>query len=213
MSLWGNKDLANNAPFSAPSQVKFSPTTANQTSLYGNTKTGGFISGANVGTFAADRTEVATNPGIAHAGWQLRIEGSGGRAGRVFYETLVAGRSFGTTDAEDVVLVDALLAFITQPGNKSAANNANAYFFANVSITPSNAANVQYRWQRDQGNGSFINIASSVVFSGQNTPNLIISNVGGIGFANNMSGNVFRLIVEVDSGSPITSANSTLTVV
>jgi len=35
----------------------------------------------------------------AHAGWVLRTEGTGGRAGRVFYETLVAMGSLGATGA------------------------------------------------------------------------------------------------------------------
>ena len=38
--------------------------------------------------------------GIAHAGWVLRTEGTGGRAGRVHYETLVAMGSLGQTDAK-----------------------------------------------------------------------------------------------------------------
>ena len=54
-------------------------------------------------------TAVATisgGKGIAHTGWQLRTEGTGGRAGRVHYETLVAGGI--TTDAsDDTILKDA----------------------------------------------------------------------------------------------------------
>lgn len=38
--------------------------------------------------------------GAAHAGWVVRTEGSGGRAGRVQYETLVAMGSLGNTAAE-----------------------------------------------------------------------------------------------------------------
>lgn len=50
----------------------------------------------------------ATNKGVAHAGWNLRRVGSGGRAGRVHYETLVAmGSMTNSTDAEDSVLPDA----------------------------------------------------------------------------------------------------------
>lgn len=37
---------------------------------------------------------------VTHSGWVLRTEGSGGRAGRVFYETLVATGSI-TGDADD----------------------------------------------------------------------------------------------------------------
>lgn len=40
-----------------------------------------------------------------HAGWVVRTVGSGGRAGRVFYETIVAMGSM-TGDAEDVILKD-----------------------------------------------------------------------------------------------------------
>ena len=39
------------------------------------------------------------NKGVAHAGWVLRTEGSGGRAGRVQYETLVAMGSLGAQTA------------------------------------------------------------------------------------------------------------------
>ena len=40
---------------------------------------------------------------IASPGWVLRTEGTGGRAGRIQYETLVAGRSLITGDAADDV--------------------------------------------------------------------------------------------------------------
>jgi hypothetical protein len=49
------------------------------------------------------------NKGIAHSGWNVRTVGTGGRAGRVQYETLVAmGSMAPTTDgADDAVLPDA----------------------------------------------------------------------------------------------------------
>jgi hypothetical protein len=40
-----------------------------------------------------------TKTGAAHAGWVLRTAGSGGRAGRVQYETLVAMGSLGAQTA------------------------------------------------------------------------------------------------------------------
>ena len=43
--------------------------------------------------------------GVAHTGWNLRSAGSGGRAGRVQYETLVAGGI--TSDGEDTIFKDA----------------------------------------------------------------------------------------------------------
>lgn len=210
MPLWGKKDLANNSPQFVGALVKISANTNNRDRMFGNTAANVFVSKATIGVFGADKNEVAATPGVAHSGWQLRTVGSGGRAGRVTYETLVALRNI-TTDNEDAVLFDALIKIISQPGNKSAANNSNAYFSVNASIVPSGT--ITYRWQRDQGNGTWVNIASSVVFSGQNTSNLIISNVGWIGLANSLSGNVFRCILESTAASPVTTANSTLTVV
>jgi hypothetical protein len=53
----------------------------------GDTATGTLeLSGAKIG-------------GVAHAGWVLRTEGTGGRAGRVQYETLVAMGSLGAQTA------------------------------------------------------------------------------------------------------------------
>jgi len=49
----------------------------------------------------------AQNRGIAHAGWVVRTEGTGGRAGRVQYETLVAMGSMSTDGSDDNVLPDA----------------------------------------------------------------------------------------------------------
>ena len=42
----------------------------------------------------------AKTGGVAHAGWVIRREGTGGRAGRVQYETLVAMGSLGATDGK-----------------------------------------------------------------------------------------------------------------
>jgi hypothetical protein len=62
--------------------------------LQGDTATGAAVVGG------------ARNKGVSHAGWVVRKVGTGGRAGRVQYETLVAMGSM-TGDAEDNVLPDA----------------------------------------------------------------------------------------------------------
>lgn len=49
----------------------------------------------------------AQNKGVQHAGWVLRTVGSGGRAGRVQYETLVAMGSVSTDGSDDEILPDA----------------------------------------------------------------------------------------------------------
>ena len=48
----------------------------------------------------------ATNKGVAHAGWVRRVEGTGGRAGRVQYEVLVAGSSISGDASDDNELPD-----------------------------------------------------------------------------------------------------------
>lgn len=96
--------------------------------MFGNTTQNAFRSGVAVGVFGvgannggAAAVEMSVNgaKAIPHAGWVLRTEGSGGRAGRVQYETLVAmgslgaqTASFGTAAlvadaADDAVLPDA----------------------------------------------------------------------------------------------------------
>lgn len=48
----------------------------------------------------------AQNKGVSHAGWNVRTVGSGGRAGRVQYETLVAMGSITGDGSDDDVLPD-----------------------------------------------------------------------------------------------------------
>lgn len=71
MPLWGSQDNA----------------TGNNKPKYANT--------ANVmGVSVTERANTMNDgPKIAHTGWVLRTAGTGGRAGRVHYETLVAGGS------------------------------------------------------------------------------------------------------------------------
>lgn len=60
--------------------------------------------------YGADETEVGITTGegkrIAHAGWVKRTAGSGGRAGRIHYETLVAASSISGDAADDTPLPD-----------------------------------------------------------------------------------------------------------
>jgi hypothetical protein len=59
-------------------------------------------------TAVAVLTERGYTKGAAHTGWVLRTVGTGGRAGRVQYETLVAmGGTFSTDASDDAILPDA----------------------------------------------------------------------------------------------------------
>jgi hypothetical protein len=69
--------------------------TGNNKPLYSNTST----------TFGVSVTERANTsndgPKIAHTGWVKQTVGTGGRAGRVHYETLVAGGTITGDDPKD----------------------------------------------------------------------------------------------------------------
>ena len=117
MALWSNTDANTSAPKFVTSYLKVSQSSANVNLAYGNTTTSAFITNANVGIFAVDTTEIAsasaTNKASrpAHSGWILRTAGTGGRAGRVQTEVLVAMGSItldgGAVANDDVVFQDA----------------------------------------------------------------------------------------------------------
>jgi len=110
MSLWGNNDDANNAPkFAVAGGLGVA---VNGETLYQNTTTSAYVTNIQLGTFGVDSTEQSVdsaNTG-AHAGWILRTEGTGGRAGRIFSETLVAMGSMSADQSsgnDDDTLPDA----------------------------------------------------------------------------------------------------------
>lgn len=69
-------------------------TTAGDATLQGTTATAVAVVGG------------ASNKGISHAGWVVRKVGTGGRAGRVQYETLVAMGSLANDGSDDTILPD-----------------------------------------------------------------------------------------------------------
>lgn len=73
----------------------------------GVTETGHSLTGETA-TAVAELTEVGYTKGAAHTGWVMRTVGTGGRAGRVQYETLVAfGGNFSNDASDDAILPDA----------------------------------------------------------------------------------------------------------
>lgn len=77
-------------------RIALTPSETSETGhgLQGDTATGAITVGG------------AANKGIPHTGWVLRTEGTGGRAGRVHYEVLVAG-GITTDGSDDTILPDA----------------------------------------------------------------------------------------------------------
>ena len=211
MPLWGNTDDAANSTISAASQVNKTPNTANQTDLFGNTTPDAYFTGATIGQFGVDGGEMeaarATGVKPAHAGWILRTEGSGGRAGRVHQEVLVAMRTI-TGDAEDAVYPDFTLFITAQPEGASANSDADetGVFTVSADSAPEGAT-LTYLWQfsTDTGNTFATTVAVSG-FAGQTTDELTVS-------ANTIAdGTLVRCVVSAAGADSVTSDAAELTV-
>lgn len=204
MSLWGNVDNAANSAIFATMQVNEGTTTANQTALFGNTTADAYFTGATVGQFGVDTTETAASGKITHAGWVLRTEGSGGRAGRVFHETLVAMGSM-SGDSEDSKFPDYVITIRTQPASSNV-GSGNAVNLSVSAVTTPTGGTLGYKWQVDGGPGSktFVDVPTSGVYTGNTTATLAISDNTGL------NGNVYRVIVSVTGGASVNSANATV---
>lgn len=107
MSLWGNVDNAANSVISVTQQHNQATTTGNRANLFNNVTTSAVTTNVAVGVFGVSEAETANTVGegskVAHAGWVIRTEGTGGRAGRVHMETLVAMSSISGDSATDDV--------------------------------------------------------------------------------------------------------------
>lgn len=166
MPLWGNVDNAANSDIAVLAQVNKNISTAERTELYNNTVADAYFTNVTVGQFGVDTQEMAAVPaGSAkppHAGWNLRTVGSGGRAGRVFYETLVAMGSM-TDDGEDIVLPDYTIIINTQPsaatGNST--NNDVATFTVGA-VTQPTGGTIAYNWHYSTDGGSTWTTANGV---------------------------------------------------
>ncbi len=86
MSMQTSADSAAGAPLWACAAAKLAPTSANRTNLFEDAVANNFISGVTLGLFNFADNEVPA--GAGHAGWNLKITGSGGRSGRIQYETI-----------------------------------------------------------------------------------------------------------------------------
>lgn len=160
MALWANTDDAANSTIFAASQVNKTPNTANQSDLFGNTTADAFITGVTVGQFGVSQDEAvaarAEGKKVAHSGWVLETIGSGGRAGRVQREVLVAMNTIGG-DAEDASFPDYTLSFTTQPTSLeddldiSAADTAT---FTVAAVSAPTGATISYLWQYSTDDGA-----------------------------------------------------------
>ena len=88
MSSWKNTDAHTSAPLWATAAIRKEWSSANRTDLFNDATADNFITGVTIGLFNYKDSEVSDGK-VAHAGWNLKTTGSGGRAGRVSHETLV----------------------------------------------------------------------------------------------------------------------------
>lgn len=203
MALWANTDDAANSTIFAAAQVHKTPNTANQTALFGNTTQDAFISGVAVGQFgvSVEEMEVARAKGEkpAAAGWVLRTEGSGGRAGRVFSETLVAMKTIGG-DAEDVGFPDFVIVITEQPVDQEVATGDSATFTVDHALTDYTVA-IQWQVSEDAG-------ANWSDISGETGFDLVVDSLAD----EYVDGNQFRAVLTSNDADTVTSNVATLTI-
>ena len=89
MSSWTNVDEAAGAPLWAVEAIRKEKSNANRTDLFNDSTADNFISGVTIGLFNFKDSETQSGA-VAHVGWNLKTTGSGGRASRIQFETLVA---------------------------------------------------------------------------------------------------------------------------
>lgn len=212
MASWGNTDDAANSVFYAPNQFNKTANTENQTNLFGNTTADAFVTNLKVGQFGVKPDEMqaaraGANTKMAHAGWNLRIEGTGGRAGRVQYETLVAMSSITNDASDDVVLPDYKLSITAQPASATGdiSNNDIVTFSVTGASTPAGAT-LGYYWQTWTGS-AFANLSNAGAYSNTTTATLsVLANTAA-------NGEIYRVGVTATGAATVFSSNAVLTVV
>lgn len=216
MPLWGSNNNAANSDIAAVMQENRGVATANTTALFANTTQNAWITGLTVGQFGIDRNTVSAmrftqNSQISrapHAGWNLRTVGLGGRAGRVFYETLVAGGTVAanTTSNDANVAPQFVIVINNQPASSNIAKG-NAVNLIVVAASQPPGATLTYYWQVDGGPGSnaWVNVANTGVYATANG-NLFST----LSISNNffLSGNNYRAIVQTPGALTKFSANA-----
>ena len=155
-------------------------------------------------TYGVDEAETTAKQGkVAHAGWVQITEGTGGRAGRVHYETLVAASSM-TGDAEDTKFQDLTILINTQPANRSVTAPAATTFTVAASTTPLGGS-LTFQWQILVSD-TWTNLTNAGVYSTVTTATLNISNSTGL------NGEQYRVRISATGADTVNSQAATLTV-
>lgn len=204
MAQWNKSDAASNSVLWAVDQYKVKANSANRDAFFGNTTANAIINGVTLGQFAVDAAEAAATLGaVTHTGWVVKTTGSGGRAGRVQYETLVAGGI--TTDAEDTVFPDLSLYFSVNPVNASGNATANAIVpFSGLALSAPAGSAIAYQWQK-WGGASFANLSNGGAYSNVTTTTLsVLANTAA-------NGEIYRLAAANSAAVTVYSTNAVFT--
>ena len=227
MSSWGNNDNAANAPYWAVNStivnatgVKASfagHTAANVARLYGNTTPDVYTVGETIGLFGVDAQEADVNGnGTVHTGWVLKTTGSGGRAGRIQQEVLIALSEMKSDgDAQQYPNVSITLVSPSNATVASSSSNANSVAFTvGTTLAGNTSATLGYQWQVNSNTGAlgWTNVANSTPtntsYIGGTTATLLV-------YPKTAAANayVFRAVVTAaDQGVSATSANAVITI-
>lgn len=167
-------------------------------------------------TFGVSNDETAATAGITHSGWVLKTEGSGGRSGRVFYETLVAMGTMSTDGTTSVTTQNRTITIGTQPENVAAELGAEetVTFSVVASVSPTGSATLVYAWEFSEDGGTSWDGEEPAWAAGFTTAEITIENadVDLGGGAGDLNGYQFRCTVSAEGASDVTSDPATLTV-
>ena len=94
MASWSNTDAHGSAPLWSLARVNKEPKAANMGAaasgkLFNNATEDNLIDGVTIGLFNFKDAESQSGK-VSHVGWNLKTTGTGGRASRIQFETLVA---------------------------------------------------------------------------------------------------------------------------
>lgn len=196
---------------------------ATDVAMFGNTTANSFITGVAVGVFGYDAAETQAERADggerpAHAGWILRTEGTGGRAGRVQMETLVAMGSLGAQTAaygtaatvkdaaDDAIAADYTLRVATQPVSASGnSSNDDIVTFTVVGASTPTGATLGYFWQK-WGGAAFANLSNAGAYSNVTTDTLsVLSNTAS-------NGEIYRVGLTATGATTVYSSNAVITI-
>jgi len=211
MSLWQNTDEDTSAPkYHVAGGYGVS---ANGQVLYDNTTQDAFVPGEALGVFGVDAVEqdVPASTKGGHAGWILRKEGSGGRAGRVQVETLVAMGSMTGDGADDAIYPDFYIT-LGPVGNRNTTTGAGVTgLFSILATISAGGGALSYQWQyKAPANPTYLDLVNGAVWSGVLTNSLTIA-AGHL--LTSDTGNLYRCVVSAASATTETSSAGLLTVV